>query len=301
MSHDLYRQKQNLYWKTKIDDSRGSPGRLWRTLSGVLGRDRSNQTLPKNLTANDFSRAFIDKINRVRQSTSSASGPRFETSGCACALLRFKPVGVDYITRLIKSSPNKNCSLDPLPTWMIKQYSSELARFVTFLANSSLEQGLFPLTQKNAIITPILKKPNLDPLNAGNYRPISNLNNVSKISERVFLSRLQPHITTSTNFNPLQSAYRKHHSTETALLNTLDHIYSSADHSQPTVLVSLDLSAAFDTIDHDTLICRLHSDFGVAGAALNWIHSYLTNRSQSVTIGHCHSPDQTLSSSVPQG
>ena len=87
MSHDLYRQKQNFYWKTKIDDSRGSPGRLWRTLSGVLGRDRSNHTLPKNLTANDFSRAFIDKINRVRQSTSSASGPRFETSGCTCALL----------------------------------------------------------------------------------------------------------------------------------------------------------------------------------------------------------------------
>ena len=119
--------------------------------------------------------------------------------------------------------------------------------------------------------------------------------------ERIFLSRLQPHVIASSNFNPLQSAYRKHHSTETALLNTLDQVYSSADHSQPTVLVSLDLSAAFDTIDHSTLLCRLHSDFGVAGAALSWIHSYLTDRSQCVTVGHCRSPYQISPSGVPQG
>jgi hypothetical protein len=103
---------------------------------------------------------------------------------------------------------------------------------------------------------------------------ISNLNNFSKILERVFLSRLQPHITSSVNFNPLQSAYRKSHSTETALLNSLNHIYSAADQSQPTVLVSLDLSAAFDTIDHSTLLSRLYINFGVAGAALSWISAH---------------------------
>ena len=82
-----------------------------------------------------------------------------------------------------------------------------------------------------------------DSSSPSNYRPISNLNNVSQILERLFLTRLQPHVTTSTNFNPLQSAYRPAHSTETALVNTLDYIYTSAGHSQPTILVSLDLSA----------------------------------------------------------
>ena len=112
---------------------------------------------------------------------------------------------------------------------------------------------------------------------------------------------MRPHITSSSNFNPLQSAYRKHHSTETALLNTLDHIYTSADKSQPTALVALDLSAAFDTIDHSTLLFRLHSDFGVSGAALSWIYTYLTDRKQRVTVGHCNSPVTTVSSGVPQG
>ena len=115
------------------------------------------------------------------------------------------------------------------------------------------------------------------------------------------MSRLQPHVITSPNFNPLQSAYRKHHSTETALLNTLNHIYSAADNSQPTILVSLDLSAAFDTIDHGILLSRLHSEFGVSGAALEWIRSYLTGRSQRVTVGHSHSSYQSVTTGVPQG
>jgi hypothetical protein len=140
----------------------------------------------------------------------------------------------------------------------------------------------------------LIKKPGLDPNSPSSYRPVSNLNNISKILERIFLTRLQPDITSSANFNPLQSAYRKHHSTETALLNTLDHIYSSADRSQPTVLVALDLSAAFDTIDHNTLLSRLYSDYGVTGAALAWIRSYLADRSQCVTVGHCKSTNKAV-------
>jgi hypothetical protein len=91
------------------------------------------------------------------------------------------------------------------------------------------------------------------------------------------------------------------HSTETALLKTLDHIYTAADHSQPTALVSLDLSAAFDTIDHHTLLSRLHSSYGISGCAYNWIHSYLDGRSQSVVVGRHQSSPTTVSTGVPQG
>ena len=86
---------------------------------------------------------------------------------------------------------------------------------------------------------------------------------------------------TKDNFNSLQSAYRPHHSTETALLFSLNNIYQSADSSQPTLLVSLDLSAAFDTIDHSTLLSRLETSFGVSGSALSWLSSYLSNRTQT--------------------
>ena len=90
-----------------------------------------------------------------------------------------------------------------------------------------------------------------------NYRPISNLNTISKIIERLCLARLTPHVAATGHFNPLQSAYRKHHSTETALLKILDDLNRIIDDRRSAVLVGLDLSAAFDTIEHDILIERL--------------------------------------------
>jgi len=142
------------------------------------------------------------------------------------------------------------------------------ADLIATLANLSFSEGTFPSIFKTAVVTPRLKKVGSDPDSPENYRPISNLNNISKILERLFLARIQQHITTCSNFNHFQSAYRPQYSTETALLYTLNNIYSSADHSQPTLLVSLDLSAAFDTIDHKILINRLSSSFGISGLVL---------------------------------
>jgi Reverse transcriptase (RNA-dependent DNA polymerase) len=100
-----------------------------------------------------------------------------------------------------------------------------------------------------ASVTPFIKKAGLDEDSPANFRPISNLNNISKLIERLFLSRLQHQILGSPHFDHLQSAYRPHHSTETALLLSLSNVYQAADNSQHSLLVSLDLSAAFDTID----------------------------------------------------
>ena len=104
-----------------------------------------------------------------------------------------------------------------------------------------------------------------------NYRPISNLSTISKIVERLCLARLLPHVSVSGKFNPLQSAYRKLHSTETALLKIMDDLHRIADKRSAAVLIGLDLSAAFDTINHDMLISRLEGTFGVSGAAVQWI------------------------------
>jgi hypothetical protein len=119
--------------------------------------------------------------------------------------------------------------------------------------------------------------------------------------EHLFLVRLQPHVISNPNFNQLQSAYRSNHSTETALALTLNNIYQSADNSQPTLLVSLDLSAAFDTIDHTLLLSRLQTSFGITGNSLSWLSSYLSNRSQLVRIGQSASSLTFLTSGVPQG
>jgi len=165
------------------------------------------------------------------------------------------------------------------------------------------QEGCCPHSFKTALVTPLIKKPNLDSSNLSNYRPISNLNNISKILEKLFLSRLQPHIWTSPNFNPYQSVYRRNHSTETALLCTLmiDHVYHSANAHKSAILVSLVLSAAFDTIDHSILLNRLHLPFGISMAALQWITSNLTNRSQYVKLSNSLSYHKLSASGVPQG
>ena len=94
----------------------------------------------------------------------------------------------------------------------------------------------------------------LDSTQPANYRPISNLPTVSKVLKRLVLARLRPHLLSSANFSQFQSAYRKGHSTETALLEGLDGDFTAADDKQVTVLIGLDLSAAFDTVDHRLLL-----------------------------------------------
>jgi len=130
-----------------------------------------------------------------------------------------------------------------------------------------------------------LKKDGLDADMFGNYRPVSNLNTISKIVERVYLARLSAHVKQSPNFNRFQSAYRRGHNTETALLRMLNDVYSAADRGSRTMLLQLDLSSAFDTLDISTMLRRLRFTFGVSGPVLNWISSYMALRKQSVRVG----------------
>jgi len=136
--------------------------------------------------------------------------------------------------------------------------------------NLSLISGQFHPTLRESVISPLLKKPTLDKEEHSNYRPISNLSLISKIIERVVKSRLMDHLTFNGLLNSHQSAYCKHHSTETALLYIHDYLISAIGSQKISCLCLLDLSAAFDTIDHDILITRLSSWFGIHGSVLSW-------------------------------
>ena len=164
---------------------------------------------------------------------------------------------------LAKSSP-----MDFVPTSVLKRCNRVFVPLIVTLANLSFAEGRFPASFKKAQVTPLLKKEGLDSSNPANFRPISNLNTISKIIERLALTRLRQHITQSANFSDTQSAYRKHHSTETALLHVLNDIYGDIDNGRRTLLVALDMSAAFDTIEHSVLLERLRNSFGVSGIAI---------------------------------
>ena len=224
---------------------------FWKTANSIL--HRSPPSPPRSSSeainlVNTFSSFFKEKIALIHKSLSTS------ISRCTDPILTdnrtplsyFSFVSIEEVSRLIRSLPNKSSPLDLIPTSTLKRFSHLFAPIISKLTNLSFSQAIFPAS-KTAQILPLLKKGNLDPIIPSNYRPISNLSTISKIIERLVLSRITSHVSSSPNFNPFQSAYRKHHSTETTLLRITDSLRNLCATGHAAVLVSLDLSAAFDT------------------------------------------------------
>ena len=165
--------------------------------------------------------------------------------------------------------------LDPLPTTLVCDSLDVLLPVITKLVNTSLTTSHFSTEWKQVIVNPLLKKGAKD-VTHKNLQPISNLQFVSKITERAVFDQVYSHMTDNKLFPVLQSAYRKKHSTETALLRVVNDILSTMNN---IIIALLDLSAAFDTVDHAILLRRLETSFGITEAALAWFSSYLSGRS----------------------
>ena len=200
------------------------------------------------------------------------SNPIF--NGVTISLL--PPVSPDEVRKLLSSTLPKSTSMDFISNSLLNTYSGVMSEIIANLENLSFTEGCFPSYFKAVQISPRLRKPGLDTDQPSNYRPISNLNNISKLLER--LSRIQHHVSTCSHFNAYQFAYRRNHSTETSFLLTTDQIFNSIDHEDSTLLVSLDLNAAFDIIDHHTLLERVHTSFGIGNTVLDRLSSYLENQ-----------------------
>ena len=167
----------------------------------------------------------------------------------------FKLVSADEIKQLNLSSP-KSCLLDPVPSNLLPHCIDSIAPTITRIVNLSLSCGVFSKQFKSALAKLLLKKSNLDPNDLKNYLPISNLSFLSKLIERVIAVRLSSYLSSHNLMSKLQSAYRKFHSSETALLYVQNDILASLDAGHSTALLLLDLSPAFDTIDHSILTHR---------------------------------------------
>ena len=214
---------------------------------------------------------------------------------------KFAPTTTSEVRTIILKSTNASCDLDPFPTRLLKQCIDDLIVPITAIINLSMREGIVPPDFKQALVTPLIKKKTLCRNEFKNYRPISNLSFLSKILEKIVAKRLNAHIEEHLLSNHVQSAYKRFHSTETALLKIHNDIICNMDNGKVTALTLLDLSAAFDTIDHSTLLERLHVHFGISGTVFQWFKSYISNRQQRVHIDGSLSCPQDLHFGVPQG
>ena len=175
-----------------------------------------------------------------------------------------------------------------------------LAPIITRIVNGSLMSGVFPSCYKEALVTPLLKKQSLDCNLLQNYRPVSNLTLISKTIEKVVSAQLNTYLKDNNLLEPCQSAYRQGHSTETALVRVQNDVICAVGQQKAVLLVLLDLSAAFDTVNHQLLIKTLQQ-LGIRGTMLHWFSTYLVGRLQRIKVNGVTSQPKLLECGVPQG
>ena len=294
------------YYSSIIDSGRNNPKTLFSTINKLL---QPMDTISNSFTTskcNLFLTFFQTKIDTIHNQLTAASPTTLPDPHSnpprppSHPLTSFSPITDSVLSSTVTSMKSSTCALDPIPSSLVKACLPTLTPLITNIINSSLSTGIVPPALKLAAITPILKKPGLDPDTPNNYRPISNLTFLSKILEKVVAAQLKSHLDSNNLYEPFQSGFRSKHSTETALLKITNDILLSADSGHLTILILLDLSAAFDTINHSILLTRLQH-IGITGTALSWFKSYLSDRHQYISINNCKSSTAPVTHGVPQG
>ena len=185
-------------------------------MAKILQGDANQSTPPPSvLTADGFLKFFSKKVESVRRAKGGHRPPEILFAAIT-SLSNFRECMEDEAWAIIMRSPSKSCSLDPIPTTILKECIDDLLPFLTAMCNASLLEGHLPVSQRHAIITPLIKKSNLDATDVKNYRPVSNLTFVS-IVERLVSERLVGFLQENNLMPVEQSAYQKHHSTETCV------------------------------------------------------------------------------------
>ncbi len=275
------------HYSTLINNNPGNSKKLFSTINHIIKPQISSFYSPTDIDCNRFLDFFTSKIDTIRSSfplLNSTSLDLPETP-IAHTLSQLSLTTQQEVENIIRKSKTSTCRLDPLPSPLLKIHTNSISSLITKIINMSVETGYVPTSLKTALIKPLLKKPTLDPTPLSNYRPISNLPFISKLLEKVVSTQLHNHLKSNRLYEKFQSGFRPSHSTETALIRVTSDLLMASDSGSTSLLIFLDLSAAFDTVDHHILLHRLQHYTGLSGTALKWFHSYLTNRTEYVALG----------------
>ena len=304
------------YFSEQFEKYKNNVKKTWETIKLAINKRRQKPSYPqffqcngKNIferteIANEFNKYFTGIGPELAESLDITGKPCFKSfmGEQATSRFSFKRVECNTITKLIDNLPAKSSAgPDGISSIVLKEIKDVIVPILTIAINQSLSSGVFPSNLKVAQVIPLFKNKG-EPFCFGNYRPISLLNVISKIYERVVYNQLYEYFVTNNLFYKSQYGFRTQHSTEDAAIELIDqvhHIFENDAYDQ-VLAVFLDLSKAFDTIDHDILIYKL-KHYGIDGEPLRWLLSYLTDRKQYIKLEDVTSDLMDISVGVPQG
>lgn len=307
------REAKSIYYAKLFDEYKGDMKRTWQNISDLLNKSNKNKKAitkiiidgkiisNKKEIADTFNSFFANigpqlasKINsQDKKHYTSYLTKRISTS------FNFSFLETSETLKLINSLKTKHSSgYDGISVKFLKSIAPHIVDPLNIIINQSLATGIFPDSLKVAKVIPLFKKDVREIVD--NYRPVSLLTAFSKVFEKVAYIQLSNYFKTNKLFYSSQYGFREEHSTETASLELIDRVISDLENKRNSITVYMDLSKAFDTLDHSILINKLKY-YGIDGIELQWFHSYLTNRVQFVDIDGVKSGDLSVKTGVPQG
>jgi Holliday junction resolvase RusA-like endonuclease len=285
----------------------------WKTIKDIVNKTKNKNTLPNYFKIDGSIVTNPEEIAKKFNAHYNNIGPQLATkishpaninfrdylSHPVLANFEFAPIDSVTVEKAISHhAPKTSCGVDEMSFKFIKQIKDVLKSPLSHIINQTLHTGIFPARLKQAKIIPIYKKNDIYIMD--NYRPISILPALSKVFEKIMLDQLTSHFKKLNLIFGNQYGFRKGHSTEHAVLENIDRIVENLENGHIPLNIFLDLSKAFDTLDHNILIEKL-SYYGIRGIALDLCRDYLTNRTQQVLYNNTLSPPLTVKTGVPQG
>ena len=310
----LLRSSEKNYYCKRFIEIQGDIAKTWKLIKSVLPRTSKNDSICEinvdaclvsdpGIISNKFNQFFTGIGSTLAKKIPNIDGTHREfLSSAICKLsnsLFLCPSTPSEIVNVVSTfKGNKAAGFDSVSPNVVKQVIESIAVPLSLAINASFNQGVFPDRLKTAKVVPIFKSE--DRAFVNNYRPVSVLSVFSKIYERLMYNRLNSYLVKNSLLTENQFGFKAQHSTSMAVLQLVDQIATQLDNGNLTVGVFIDLSKAFDTVDHSILLDKL-SMYGVRGNSFDWIQSYLSGRHQYVQLNEVKSDLLHVNCGVPQG
>ena len=301
--------KQN-YYAHMIQLNKNDLSKQWRLINQILERknkhkasitkliNEKNESLTSNVEiSNNLNSYFINIGPKMASKIPETETPNTISSSPNSFFCEPCTEG-EVFREMMHLNGKKSVGIENIPIKFIKMSAEYTSSVLADRYNKCMQEGVFPSKLKIAKVTPIFK--NGCRYTASNYRPISVLSPFSKIFEKIIYNRLNSYFSNHNILTNEQFGFRVKHSTSHVICDVINKLHNSCDNKKFTCLILLDLSKAFDTVNHKILLSKLEK-YGVRGNSLKLINDYLTNRKQVVHVNNTYSDQQSIVCGVPQG